>query len=169
MASALNTQQIGKNTDPRANVIGTVAFGFEQGANEGNGVFVNGLEVNHQYDKSEEFLSLTREYLGLMGRGSAPTSISALNDTPLLMRNKQALEENSFDTVRSTCADSDTALPLQTLCIYSPLANMTEIEVLCVIYKYYARCDCHLITSIDCQNLLHASGVDTFSFYFSVL
>lgn len=37
-------------------------LGHERSADEGNGVFWRGREVNHQYDKSSQFLSLVREY-----------------------------------------------------------------------------------------------------------
>ena len=43
--------------------VNTVSLGFEQSANVGNGVFVDGKEVNHQYDKSDEFLLKTALYV----------------------------------------------------------------------------------------------------------
>lgn len=38
-------------------------LGFEKSADEGNGVFVQDIEVNHQYDKSSRFLALSTEYI----------------------------------------------------------------------------------------------------------
>ena len=43
--------------------INHVSLGFERSADEGNGVYVNEVEVNHQYDKSSIFLELAREYI----------------------------------------------------------------------------------------------------------
>jgi hypothetical protein len=40
-----------------------VWLGFERSADEGNGVYWQGHEVNHQYDKSSIFLHSVREYL----------------------------------------------------------------------------------------------------------
>ena len=39
-----------------------VRLGYERSADEGNGVFVQGLEVNHQFDKSSAFLRAAQEY-----------------------------------------------------------------------------------------------------------
>jgi len=39
-----------------------VYLGHEKSADEGNGVYVNGVEVNHQYDKSTAFLQMASEY-----------------------------------------------------------------------------------------------------------
>jgi hypothetical protein len=38
-------------------------LGFEQSADEGNGIYVGEIEVNHQYDKSSVYLQRTREYI----------------------------------------------------------------------------------------------------------
>ena len=43
--------------------INHMSLGFERSADEGNGVYVNEIEVNHQYDKSSIFLELAREYI----------------------------------------------------------------------------------------------------------
>jgi hypothetical protein len=40
-----------------------VRLGYERSADEGNGVFVQGREVNHQYDKSSAFLQLAQAYV----------------------------------------------------------------------------------------------------------
>eukprot|EP01038_Epipyxis_sp_PR26KG_P009134 gene9134-12320_t len=39
-----------------------IVLGHEKSADEGNGVFVNNVEVNHQYDKSSMFLSIASDY-----------------------------------------------------------------------------------------------------------
>lgn len=43
--------------------IPTIALGHEKSANEGNRVYIDTLEVNHQYDKSQIFLQLTKTYI----------------------------------------------------------------------------------------------------------
>lgn len=43
--------------------INKISVGYEQSADEGNGVFVGELEVNHQYDKSSPFVSLSNRYI----------------------------------------------------------------------------------------------------------
>ena len=52
---------------PTESPIRHIAMGFEDGANEGNGMFIpyrdKILPVNHQYDKSQEFVQLTVNYL----------------------------------------------------------------------------------------------------------
>lgn len=40
-----------------------VSFGYERSADEGNGVYVAGCEVNHQYDKSSAFLAQAQGYI----------------------------------------------------------------------------------------------------------
>ncbi|MGB4192162.1 MAG: hypothetical protein WBJ81_06450 [Rickettsiales bacterium] len=40
-----------------------VQLGLERSADEGNGVFVDGQEVNHQFDKSSAFLAQAQEYI----------------------------------------------------------------------------------------------------------
>jgi hypothetical protein len=40
-----------------------VSLGYERSADEGNGVFVGGEEVNHQYDKSSRFLASASAYI----------------------------------------------------------------------------------------------------------
>eukprot|EP01034_Spumella_vulgaris_P022051 gene22051-28146_t len=45
------------------NGITSVSLGFERSADEGNGVFVDGIEVNHQYDKSSAFVTLASAYV----------------------------------------------------------------------------------------------------------
>jgi hypothetical protein len=40
-----------------------VQLGLERSADEGNGVFVEGQEVNHQFDKSSAFLAQAQEYI----------------------------------------------------------------------------------------------------------
>lgn len=53
----------------------SIHLGHEKSADEGNNVFLsNGLEVNHQYDKSAAFVALTEAYL---------TPISTRISTPL--------------------------------------------------------------------------------------
>lgn len=43
--------------------ISSVSLGFEKSADEGNGIVMNGIEVNHQYDKSSVFLKLASEFI----------------------------------------------------------------------------------------------------------
>ena len=43
--------------------INYVSLGFERSADEGNGVYVNDVEVNHQYDKSSVFLAHVKQYI----------------------------------------------------------------------------------------------------------
>ena len=43
--------------------IPTISLGFEKSADFGNGVYFNGAEVNHQYDKSSIFLSRANAYI----------------------------------------------------------------------------------------------------------
>lgn len=43
--------------------INSVSLGFEKSADEGNGVYVNDVEVNHQYDKSSVFLAKAKQYI----------------------------------------------------------------------------------------------------------
>jgi hypothetical protein len=40
-----------------------VHMGFEKSADFGNGVYVNDVEVNHQFDKSSAFLQAARAYI----------------------------------------------------------------------------------------------------------
>jgi hypothetical protein len=42
--------------------IGKVVLGFEKSADYGNNIHLHGLEVNHQYDKSSQFLKLASMY-----------------------------------------------------------------------------------------------------------
>lgn len=46
----------------KMNGIDKISFGHERSADEGNGVSVNGLEVNHQYDKSSQFITLASSF-----------------------------------------------------------------------------------------------------------
>ena len=38
-------------------------MGFEKSADFGNGIVVDGVEVNHQFDKSSEFLQAASAYI----------------------------------------------------------------------------------------------------------
>ncbi len=38
-------------------------MGFEKSADFGNGIHVNGVEVNHQFDKSSQFLQAASDYI----------------------------------------------------------------------------------------------------------
>ena len=61
----------------------SVAFGYEKSANEGNHVFINGMEINHQYDKSRDFLELAQHYIRSISkqyRGSDITVVSPLHE-----------------------------------------------------------------------------------------
>lgn len=42
-----------------------ISLGYEKSADEGNGVFVchNRVEVNHQYDKSQLFMTAAQQYI----------------------------------------------------------------------------------------------------------
>ena len=157
--------------------IGTIAMGFEQGASEGNGVYVNGVEVNHQYDKSKQFLSLTREYLQLSdltpsttGTTDATGTTGTTDTTDITgttditdidtvgvgidaiaksivsgmdISDTNNTRNNPNSRIGSSNLDKSAAQSLsqshpqsQALCVYSPLGDMTEIEVYIYIYIY---------------------------------
>lgn len=47
----------------------SICLGHERAADEGNNLFLsNGMEVNHQYDKSSGFVELSRKYLEELGQ-----------------------------------------------------------------------------------------------------
>jgi hypothetical protein len=59
----------------------TVTFGYEKSANEGNHIYMKGVEINHQYDKSLIFLQLAQEYIHSISAryGSSDSTITVVS------------------------------------------------------------------------------------------
>lgn len=114
-----------------------VWLGHERSADEGNGVFWRGREVNHQFDKSSVFLNQAREYIRieLAPSSSTPSSSSFVElQTAAVVgavREVETATTAKDSTAYSSSLDASTATDVHTtdVRIVSALSDMWELEI----------------------------------------